>query len=480
MLRWSLRPAFFVLLMILVAACSGSGCSGCAGCGMTPLPDGFPQASVIDNSASVRLTRPGLDFIGNNLGAVAGDVLGDGGASSDGGSTPPITFAIGASSTNLAGLATANICQSPSAGQCVADINLPGAKLHIDSIASTNGPNMEPALQITGTVPVKIDDIPVGLAIFGINACSLDIGVGNGGCNGNSPAVTYADVPVTAILPIINETISPRDGYAIIDTDQRGRQREHRLEHRADLRRPLLRAWPTLLKSTIVSQITGPLTSTLKSQLQKQLCTKANPHDHPAVPRRHASTTTPGPASSRRAPTPACPRCSASTGTWTSAPWSPSTRRATPPRSTWCSPRPALRQTAAQLRARPGPHQRDVHHAEPRADHRLHAQRADARDARRHAPPRPRPERHDQLRARSPRTPSPRASPSRTQLQTDDVAPLVARRRARPRARPVRTLPHLRDDQRLQQRHAVPGHLHRAVRRSAPATSAPSCRRSRT
>ncbi len=283
MLRWSLRPAFFVLLMILVAACSGSGCSGCAGCGMTPLPQGFSQNDVIPNSASVRLTRPGLDFIGNNLGTVAGDVLGDGGAGGDGGSTPPITFAIGPSSTNLAGIATANICQSPSAGQCVADINLPGARLHIDSIASTNGPNMEPALQISGTVPVKIDDIPVELQIFGINACGLDIGVGNGGCNGNSPAVTYADVPVTAVLPIISETLSPRDGYSIIDTDN-AVVNANIDSSIVQICGSLCASVANLLKSTIVSQVTGPLTSTLKTELQKQLCTKANPLTTPPCP----------------------------------------------------------------------------------------------------------------------------------------------------------------------------------------------------
>lgn len=285
MLRLSLRPAFFILLMILVAACSGSGCSGCSGCGMTPLPNGFDQTKIIPNSASVRITRPGLDFIGSNLGTVAGDVLGpgDAGTSGDGGSTPPLTFDIGASSDDLAGIATANICQNASSSQCVADINLPGAQLHIDAIAPANGPNMEPALQISGTVPVKIDDIPVGIEVLGINLCSVDIGVGNGSCNGSTPQMTYANVPVTATLPIISETLSPRDGYSIIDTDN--------AVINANIDSSIVQICGSLcadvanlLKSTLVSQITGPLTSTLKSELQKELCTKANPATNPPCP----------------------------------------------------------------------------------------------------------------------------------------------------------------------------------------------------
>ncbi len=275
MLRWSLRPAFLVLMLVVVASCSGSGCSGCSGCGITPLANGFPQTSVIPNSASVRITRPGLDFLGTNLGAVAGDVLGTSGG--------VINFTVPNSSTNLAGIATANICQNASAPKCVADINVSGAKLHIDSIASTNGPNMEPALQITGTVPVKVDDIPVGVAILGINTCTIDIGVGNGSCNGNTPNMTYADVPITAVIPIVSETLSPRNGYAAIDTAN--------AVINANISTGIVQICgglcaniADLLKSTLVSQITGPLTNTLKSQLQSQLCTKANTMTMPSCP----------------------------------------------------------------------------------------------------------------------------------------------------------------------------------------------------
>ncbi|MGD0527003.1 MAG: hypothetical protein ABSE49_17795, partial [Polyangiaceae bacterium] len=74
---WSFRWAYFALLVIVLASCSGAGgCSGCSGCGITPLAAGFPQADVIPNAASVRVTRPGLDFLAANLGGIAGKALG--------------------------------------------------------------------------------------------------------------------------------------------------------------------------------------------------------------------------------------------------------------------------------------------------------------------------------------------------------------------------------------------------------------------
>lgn len=271
MLRFSWRPAFLVLFLILVASCSGAaGCSGCSGCGITPLPAGFPQASVIPNAASVRLTRPGLDFISENIGTVAGDALGTSGG--------VINFNVPSSSDNLT-IATALICQSPSATQCVADINIGGAQLHLDSIASVNGPNMEPAIEITGTVPVKIADIPVGVQVFGATLCSIDVEVGSGSCG----SIDYAPIPITAILPIIAETTPPRDGYAIIDAANAVVTANIDTSV-VNICGGLCADIANLLKSTIVSAITSPLQSTIKNELQTQLCTKPDTTVTPQCP----------------------------------------------------------------------------------------------------------------------------------------------------------------------------------------------------
>lgn len=274
MLRWSWRPAYFVLLVIVLASCSGAGgCSGCAGCGITPLPAGFPQASVIDNAASVRVTRPGLDFVAANLGTVASSALGTSGG--------VIHFNIPDSTTSFNVIFTINveICKPPlNPGQCVADINIGGAKLNVDSIAPADGPNGEPALQITGTIPVKADDIPVTTSVG-----SMEIGLGQGGCNGGTPQVTYADVPVTVQLPLVAETLDPRNGYTKIDTDN-AVINANISQNDVQICGGILASVVNLFKSFVVGQITGPLQSTLKKQLQSQLCTKPDPMVTPSCP----------------------------------------------------------------------------------------------------------------------------------------------------------------------------------------------------
>lgn len=70
------------LLLLVVASCSGDGCSsGCATSGTTPLPGGFPKSSTIPNAASARMTRPGLDFLQENIGAMATQALAGAGGS---------------------------------------------------------------------------------------------------------------------------------------------------------------------------------------------------------------------------------------------------------------------------------------------------------------------------------------------------------------------------------------------------------------
>ena len=65
------RHVFGVVFFLLIASCSGGGCGGCGGCaGMTPLPGGFPTDKAVENAASVRVSRPGLDFIEKELGPI--------------------------------------------------------------------------------------------------------------------------------------------------------------------------------------------------------------------------------------------------------------------------------------------------------------------------------------------------------------------------------------------------------------------------
>jgi hypothetical protein len=227
---------------------------------MTPLPAGFPQASVIPNAASLRVTRPGLDFVAANLGGIAAKALGSSGG--------VVTFNVpdGTTSFNILFISiNVEICKPPVAsGQCVADIDIARAQLHLDAVTPH-------ALQITGTVPVKANDIPVQTSLG-----SFDVGLGTGGCNGpnGSPSVDYANIPVSVTLPLVEETQAPRTGYTMIDAANATVNATIDSSVVQICDGGLLGTFLNLFEGFVVGQVTGPLTTALKSQLQNQLCTK--------------------------------------------------------------------------------------------------------------------------------------------------------------------------------------------------------------
>ena len=221
------RRAFFVLFVLFLAACSGgAGCGGCGGA----IPGGFPKPSVIDNAASVRITRSGLDQIGAISPKVLTSLLKtDGTLSFDIPKTDASTtlFDLGFFSVG----ATIHICPAgPDHGanppKCVADVKISDSQMHLDGAVQHN-------LDLSGTIPLRVQDLPitidatysydVGVASGSGNIASfsIDMGVGQaiGGnaCNGDVPNFDYFAFPITAVLPIINEPTSPRDGYAMID-----------------------------------------------------------------------------------------------------------------------------------------------------------------------------------------------------------------------------------------------------------------------
>jgi hypothetical protein len=252
-------------VLVVLACSSGGGCSsGCAGCGVTPLAGGFPKSGVIDNSAAARVTRHGLDFLGANLGTIAGKALGSNG---------PLTFPIGKSSSNFT-VASATICDGPNSSQCVAQINIAGAKLALTAVHPDS-------LTISGTVPVRVQDIPVDVYIAGFKTCTIHVSVGNGGsCDANT---AYVDVPVDVTLPFIAETIAPRDGYTKIDAAN-AQVNANISTGMVNFCGGLCASIAGALKSYIVGQITSPLQSQLKNALQSQLCTKTNPNVSPGCP----------------------------------------------------------------------------------------------------------------------------------------------------------------------------------------------------
>lgn len=71
------RSTLIVAFALAATACDG-GCSGCEECGITPIPGAYPLEHRIDDSAQVRLTSSGIQFIEDNIAAIVMTFMPDG------------------------------------------------------------------------------------------------------------------------------------------------------------------------------------------------------------------------------------------------------------------------------------------------------------------------------------------------------------------------------------------------------------------
>jgi MYXO-CTERM domain-containing protein len=265
MLRSWFRRLGVIGCVLFLLACSGGGCSsGCAGCGVTPLPGGFPKASAITNAGSIRVTRAGLDFAQANLGLIAGKVLGGG----------TITYPIGPTSFSLV-VTTVDVCKSPGPGQCQVEIDLTNANLTLTAVHPHS-------LTITGTIPVEAKDIT-------LSTCSMHAGLGaNASCNGGTPTFSgFAQVPVTIVLPLVAETIAPRDGYTKVDATNATVSMNISTSMINVCASGLCSILSTIidaLKSSLIGYLTSPLQTQIKNALQSALCTKTDTTLNPSCP----------------------------------------------------------------------------------------------------------------------------------------------------------------------------------------------------
>lgn len=205
---WTKRLLFAVMCLVL-ASCGGGGCSsGCSSCGTTPLPGGFPKVSTIPNAASVRVTRPGLDFVQENIAPLAEKALGTGAKNG------VATFDIppGTGNPKICSVAT------PGPSQCNAEIGIGKSKLRVNAIT----PNR---VKIDGLLPVRIRDLPasytLGLSVkFFVVAGDKTKAPGQNLCGQRgSDAMAFKEFPVNIELPLVTENRIPRNGYTKVDVD---------------------------------------------------------------------------------------------------------------------------------------------------------------------------------------------------------------------------------------------------------------------
>src|SRR3954471_9452477 len=192
------RHVFGVLFFLLVASCSGGGCSsGCGSCGgTTPLPGGFPKEKTIENAATVRVSRPGLDFVEKELPAIVTNV-----AKAPGGVLGIDIPNVDPAKTKIANLSIfgglyldPNVCPGgpdPKAvpPRCHESVGIGKAVFQLDAVT----PN---ALKLRATIPLQLDDTPLQAEvsydppIFGpvnLGGLTIHLGYGDGGCNGGVP-----------------------------------------------------------------------------------------------------------------------------------------------------------------------------------------------------------------------------------------------------------------------------------------------------
>ncbi len=257
--RW-LKHFLFIFLLVMFGGCAGS-CSGCAGCGVTPLPGGFDSTKRVENATSVRLTQSGLKFLSDNLGPLAGKLVG-GGTDPNG----TMTFDVPPSHTSTKVIVTINIdvCKDgpkPNANpkECIVEIGLGKANLAITTAAPHD-------IHVDGTLPVRLQRAPIKTSIGSMWA-ALD----NGG--------NFADIPVHADVSLetdLDPAHASRKGYTKVKINALTVDK-NALESNIHFGGGILGSIVNLLKSFIAGQLISPLTDSLKSTVEKQLCTTADP-----------------------------------------------------------------------------------------------------------------------------------------------------------------------------------------------------------
>ena len=302
------RHVFGVVFFLLVASCSGGGCSsGCGGCGgTTPLPGGFPKEKAIDNAATVRVSRPGLDFVETNLPNIAAKVANAPGGvltipipDSDLGNSEIVKTGCILGACALRVDLDPHLCPGgpdPKAvpPRCTANIGIGKATFKIDSIKPDS-------LQISANIPLELDNTPVTATVsgevvgvgFGPTGITIHAAYGsNGSCNADTPSVMPKALPVLISIPLVEETIAPRNGYTKIDVANavvnldavsgNDVQLCANCGFASQVCDAVLNAG--FIKNAIVGQLKSGLGSQVKSLLADQLCTAPTPALNPPCP----------------------------------------------------------------------------------------------------------------------------------------------------------------------------------------------------
>ncbi len=282
-----IRQGIAIGAVLMAAGCAGGGCSSCTT--FTPLPNGFPSDKRVENAGSARITRSGLDFLGQNLGKLASGILG-----SSGGVVP---FTVPTSTNTTSGISY-TICPNGADANgnpkiCTAEIDLGNAHLTIDPLGPSD-------LRIYGTIPVRAQDIQVSVAL-GICTPTVNVALdGDGTCPGGSFDTFPLDVDIQVHVDQ-NPNHTARFGYSQISiqrvVDQTAATDNLKQSVQVcgiascdalccatDFCTCALAGAASGLKSTLIDALAPTVIGFLEDTIDQTLCQKTNPALSPSCP----------------------------------------------------------------------------------------------------------------------------------------------------------------------------------------------------
>jgi MYXO-CTERM domain-containing protein len=271
-----LKHLVVVVLFVIFAGCSGGGCSsGCSCGGITPLAEGFDASRRIENAASLRLTDSGLTFLEDNIGTLAGSLLGDMGQAGI------LTFDIPESNGSLLfidyKLCPGGADPNASPPKCVAEIDLGNANLSI-----TTEPNHN--IRIQGPLPLRLQNLPINVD-YGLFDEDVDMSInGNNACPGDTQTFQNVNLNVNVSIEIDPDTSHSRYGYSrirIADLTVNESDIENGLEFcNGGFTGALLDA----IKGLVIGFLVDGIVGTLGDTIEDALCQQANPELNPPCP----------------------------------------------------------------------------------------------------------------------------------------------------------------------------------------------------
>lgn len=256
--------ALYGLVAFGLMACGGGGCGGCGdSCGVAPIPGGFPIEQRVPNSAQVRLTEEGVEFLENNVDALLGLAFDDG-LSFD---VPPTS----GSESIAIGTVNYTICPDD-------DCKVAGEVTNFE--LTPEAPNR---LRARVDVILEAQDsmgAPRGIparfrgtgAIFWVNTtCRINV---------NTRAGSRPDVGLEFVVELAEETEAARRGYTKVVVAQadfasgRGiEQQDISVTNCSGIDGAILEGIISLARGQIVNLLAGQVSGILQDAIDDQLCT---------------------------------------------------------------------------------------------------------------------------------------------------------------------------------------------------------------